>query len=178
MATGRTGRCLRPFLVLASVALAACGSSTSAPAAIARSTTSVNPAATTTTIGPGPGPATSTSSPHPTTTNASPTTGPPVDGTGVRGHVTAGPTCPVERADQPCPPRPVVGRVDALDGSGHVAGSASTDDAGAYVIALRPGDYTLRVGTGGQYPRCPDTPVTVPAGPPATADISCDTGIR
>ena len=30
-----------------------------------------------------------------------------VAGTGAFGYVTAGPTCPVERADQPCPPRPV-----------------------------------------------------------------------
>jgi hypothetical protein len=36
----------------------------------------------------------------------------------------------------------------------------------------------LRVITDGQFPRCPDTTVTVTAGPPATADIDGDTGIR
>jgi hypothetical protein len=45
-------------------------------------------------------------------------------------------------------------------------------------MALPVGDYTLRVDTGGTYPRCPDTPVTVSAGPPTAADIDCDTGIR
>ena len=102
----------------------------------------------------------------------------PVDGTGVRGRVTAGPTCPVERPDQPCPPKPVRGRVDALDSAGHTAANADTDDAGRYAISLPSGHYELRMVTDGPFPRCPDTPVTVTAGLPVTADIDCDTGIR
>jgi hypothetical protein len=114
---------------------------------------------------------------EPTTTTTTP---PPLrlDGSGARGLVTAGPTCPVERPDQPCPPNPVRGRVDAIDSAGPTAGTATTDDAGRYAIALAPGDYTLHVDADGQFPRCPDTHVTVAAGGPATVDISCDTGIR
>src|SRR5438477_11763732 len=41
-----------------------------------------------------------------------PSTGHPPAGV-VTGRVTAGPTCPVERIDHPCPPRPVVADVQA-----------------------------------------------------------------
>ena len=107
------------------------------------------------------------------------TTAPPAgSGPGVAGHVTAGPTCPVQRADQPCPPTPVSGVVEAVDASGQVVGRDGTDQAGAYAISLPPGRYTLEVRLQGTYPRCPDTPISVPAGSPVTVDIGCDTGIR
>ncbi|MGH7746595.1 MAG: carboxypeptidase-like regulatory domain-containing protein [Candidatus Dormibacteria bacterium] len=98
--------------------------------------------------------------------------------TGAYGHVTAGPTCPVERPDHPCPPRPVAARVDAQDGSGHTVATTTTDQAGAYSLRLPPGTYTLVVVTGSTSPRCQPTPVTVHPGGPTRADISCDTGIR
>lgn len=98
--------------------------------------------------------------------------------TGIRGAVTAGPTCPVERPDQPCPPAPVDGRVDAVDASGTTAASTTTDDAGRYELRVAPGDYTVRVDTGSHFPTCPDVAVTVTAGSLATADVDCDTGIR
>ena len=96
----------------------------------------------------------------------------------MHGRVTAGPTCPVERPDQPCPPSPVAGRVEAIDAAGHTAGNATTDADGRYAIALPPGAYTLRVATEAMFPMCPDTAVSVPSGPPVAADVDCDTGIR
>jgi hypothetical protein len=99
-------------------------------------------------------------------------------GTGAYGQVTAGPTCPVERADHPCPPRPVVAEVDARDASGRTVATTRTDQAGSYSLSLAPGTYTLVAVTGQTYPRCPPTPVTVGSGGPTRADISCDTGIR
>jgi hypothetical protein len=68
--------------------------------------------------------------------------------------------------------------VEAIDTRGGKAGSAVTDAAGAYTIPLAPGGYTLHVVTNGQFPRCPDSSVTVTSGAPVTADIHCDTGIR
>ena len=66
-----------------------------------------------------------------------------------------------------------------MDNGGATAGTAMTDADGRYAIGLPPGDYTLRVTTaGGTFPRCPDTPAAVTTGPPSTADINCDTGIR
>jgi hypothetical protein len=72
----------------------------------------------------------------------------------------------------------VHGQVDAIDAGGQTAGSATTDGLGRFAISAAPGGYTLRVVINGPFPRCPDTPVTVTAGDPVTADISCDTGIR
>jgi hypothetical protein len=68
--------------------------------------------------------------------------------------------------------------VDAIDVAGHTAASAPTDSVGRYAIGLEPGDYTLRVATVGMFPVCPETAVSVPAGPAVTVDIGCDTGIR
>lgn len=117
-----------------------------------------------------------------TTTATTPTTSEPVplplDASGVVGRVTAGPTCPVARSDQPCPPHPVVARVESVDPTGNVVGMTTTDDAGRYAIHLAPGDYTLHIGIDGPFPRCPESKVTVPPGPAVTVNIDCDTGIR
>jgi hypothetical protein len=112
-------------------------------------------------------------------TTSTSTTAPPADGAGVSGTVTAGPTCPVERPDQPCPPDPVAAAtIDAIDTAGHIAQRATTDSAGRYSISLRPGGYTLQVSLPEPFPVCPDTSVTVTAGSVVTGDILCDTGIR
>jgi len=115
---------------------------------------------------------------------------------GVTGRVTAGPTCPVERVDHPCPPQPVSATIKAQKTSrtfGRRCGSSSTikaqktsrtfartrsDANGDYSMRLAPGRYTLVVQTGSLFPRCPATAVTVPRNQVVTADISCDTGIR
>lgn len=95
----------------------------------------------------------------------------------VVGNVHAGPTCPVERPDQPCPDIPVRGTVSAWRDGRSVA-SATTDAGGNYSLSLPSGRYELRVDTGAQLPRC--EPVTVEGAGQAdlVADISCDTGIR
>jgi hypothetical protein len=72
----------------------------------------------------------------------------------------------------------VAGTVDVIDSAGHRQGSATTDSAGRYAIPLPEGAYILRVVTEGLFPACPETQVSVTAGPPAIADIDCDTGIR
>ncbi len=180
--------------VLSVVAVAACGSSGKGSVDTGGSTTSVTTSSVASSIGSAetgtatapaasivePGPATTaattiTSPPAPITTLGTPL---PAEGTGVRGRITAGPTCPVERPDQPCPPNPVHGRVDAVDATGRTVAGASTDDAGRYATSLPSGQYTLRVLTDGPFPRCPDTAVTVTEGSPVTSDIDCDTGIR
>jgi hypothetical protein len=92
--------------------------------------------------------------------------------------VSAGPTCPVERVDSPCPPRPLSAEIDARDASGHLAGSTHSGSDGQYRLALPPGTYTLAVASAGPFPRCPTPTATVVPGGLATVDISCDTGIR
>ena len=120
--------------------------------------------------------AASSATPAPAPTPTAPAITPA--GTGAYGYVSAGPTCPVERPDMPCPPRPVSARVDAQDGSGRTVASTHTDAAGRYSLGLAPGSYTLVVVTGTAFPRCPPTAVTVRSGAPTRADIGCDTGIR
>lgn len=122
-------------------------------------------------------PPSSSSTVRATTTTTTAPLNPPT-GSGAYGYVTAGPTCPVEQAGQPCPPRPVSAEVDARDAAGSTVRSTNSDSSGRYSLSLPVGDYTLVVVTPSGFPRCPDTPVTVRAGAPTRADISCDTGIR
>lgn len=92
------------------------------------------------------------------------------------GHVTSSPSCPVERADQPCPPRPVAGNVQALR-SGRIVASAATDASGRYELSLAPATYDLRVDVHGTFPRCPTRTVAARAGR-QVIDFDCESGIR
>ena len=100
------------------------------------------------------------------------------DPPGVFGVVLAGPTCPVETADDPCPPRPVDAAIDAHDAEGDVLASTRTDADGHYSLTLAPGSYTVVATTGAGLPICQPVTIIVTPGPPVHADISCDTGIR
>lgn len=126
---------------------------------------------------PGPSAAVSSPAPGPSPT-PSPTAPPALGGRGtIQGTVTAGPTCPVERVGQPCPPVPVVSRVEARLGGASVA-SSQTSATGAFSMAVPPGTYTVVVIGSGPFPRCPETPAVVAAGAVTTANVMCDTGIR
>ena len=105
------------------------------------------------------------------------------DATGVRGTVTAGPTCPVQRdpPDPACAERPVSGAVLVFtdpDGA-EVARTISGAD-GSFLVELAPGAYRLTaqpveglMGT----PEPMDVEV-VPGKPMTELQISYDTGIR
>lgn len=135
------------------------------------SSASVAPRSSTTSLA-----TTSTSQATTTTAGAPPLE--PSSGTGAYGYVTAGPSCPVERQGQPCPPQPISAEVDARNASGAEVGSDHSDSYGRYALNLAPGRYTLSVVSSSGWPRCPDTPVSVRGGTASRADISCDTGIR
>ena len=96
---------------------------------------------------------------------------------GIWGFITASPTCPVDRAGHPCPPRRVVATVVA-ERHGHAVASAQSNSAGEYAMGLRPGTYVIVVDTGAAFPRCPTKTVTVPNGQNVVVNITCDTGIR
>jgi len=97
----------------------------------------------------------------------------------VSGSVTAGPTCPVERVGQPCPPAPVHATVVATGAAGEPVAQATTEADGHYAFTVPPGRYTFSVeATGGFLPRCPTKSATVKLGPPEQVDFVCDTGIR
>jgi hypothetical protein len=112
---------------------------------------------------------------------SSPTSGPSAAlGTGVRGQVLAGPTCPVEQAGQsPCIRAVSGARIQALDSSNAVVATGISDAAGAYFLALKPGTYTIEPQpVEGLMGTARPVSVVVGAGPPARLDITYDTGIR
>jgi hypothetical protein len=104
------------------------------------------------------------------------TTGGPATGV-VAGRVTAGPTCPVERIDHPCPARPVVADVQAR-AAGRVVASTRSHADGTYRLELAGGTYTVVAVTQSMLPRCVAQTVTVTPNQTTRAAISCDTGIR
>lgn len=105
----------------------------------------------------------------------------PSSGSGVRGTVLLGPTCPVMRdpPDPACAEKPYATAIEV-----YRAGSKSpfvignSDTSGAFEFSLPPGAYTLSAKGGAMLPRCTETKVTVVPKSYATTSISCDTGIR
>jgi hypothetical protein len=109
--------------------------------------------------------------------------GDPVPGaTGVRGTVTAGPTCPVETipADPACAPRPVAGAVLVFtDADGREVKRVTSAQDGSFAIELPPGVYQVMAQSVEGLMGTP-APMEVEVGPgqPAELQVSYDTGIR
>ena len=99
-------------------------------------------------------------------------------GSGIRGTVLAGPTCPVERAGNPCPDKPIVADVRVVRADGSVAAATRSGTDGRYSVAVAPGRYTVQATSSSAFSGCRPVDVTVSQGAYATADVSCDTGIR
>ena len=97
---------------------------------------------------------------------------------GVEGLVTIGPTCPVERADSPCPDKSYQTQVIALSSGGAELVRAATDGEGRFVLALPPGDYRLTEVVSGTFPRPMVVAVHVVSGAWTIVHITLDSGIR
>jgi hypothetical protein len=98
------------------------------------------------------------------------------------GDVVAGPTCPVERAEDPCPPKAVPNReVEILGANNSVVATTTTDSKGHFSVALAPGAYTVTVpikqGLIGMR-QMSDVKANVITGQVTTVKIMLDTGIR
>jgi hypothetical protein len=104
-------------------------------------------------------------------------------GSGVAGRVSLGPQCPVERKDHPCPDEPAAGATvtvaEQVPGDPYAAGEVvahtTTGTDGRYRLAVAPGRYVVTADAGMS---CELVDARVVAGAYATADVSCDTGIR
>jgi hypothetical protein len=100
----------------------------------------------------------------------------------IQGTVTAGPTCPVETVENPCPPKLVAGReVDLQTQDGSTVATTTTDSAGHYRFTTNAGSYVVHVRiVQGQVGLRQLTAgdVTVVAGQTITLDIELETGIR
>jgi Carboxypeptidase regulatory-like domain len=100
----------------------------------------------------------------------------------ISGDVVAGPTCPVERITNPCPPAPVQNRqLSILTQSGTVVATTTTDDLGRFRVEVPPGSYVVRVqivpGRVGLRQITPGD-IAVRAGATSVIHILLDTGIR
>jgi hypothetical protein len=98
----------------------------------------------------------------------------------ITGDVTAGPTCPVQTAETPCPPKVVSGRtVQILDAQGAVVATTTTDVHGRFSVAVAPGTYSVVLPPlTGQPRQASPTHVTVAVGQTVHVQIMLDTGIR
>lgn len=97
---------------------------------------------------------------------------------GIEGQAVAGPTCPVERIDRPCPDRPYQATVTVSDRAGRFVTRFQTDADGRFRVPLAPGTYRLEPESPGILPRAAELTVTVREGQFTTVLIKYDTGIR
>ena len=101
------------------------------------------------------------------------------DGTsGIRGQALAGPQCPVEVQDSPCPPVPYEGIVVATDVDGGAEYTVETDADGRFELPLEPGTYEISIVSDSSPPFAKPQSVTVEPGSFAEVTVSVDTGIR
>ena len=103
---------------------------------------------------------------------------------GISGYIHIGPTCPVQK-DPPDPNCADKAFADAVvivrsASTGAVVKQLATDEQGAFIVSLAPGNYTVSAGprSGLQLPRCDLVNATVTANAFVSVDISCDSGIR
>jgi len=102
-------------------------------------------------------------------------------GPGAGGRVFAGPTCPVERPDDPsCAPRMVANAVLVVkDAAGAEVLRSTMDGSGLFRWSLKAGDYTLEAQPlEGLMGTPAPMPFTVADGALTWLDVSYDTGIR
>ena len=97
---------------------------------------------------------------------------------GVEGRVSAGPTCPVERADEPCADKPVETTLRLLRKDGSVAAAGKSSPDGAFRLAVAPGSYRLVADWPSRIGGCGPVEVTVEYGRFTYTKVSCVTGIR
>src|SRR5260370_25635706 len=106
---------------------------------------------------------------------------PPIpSGTGIQGVVQSGPSCPVERINSPCPPRPLPATVVVRDAAAHEVARTHSSADGHFKAQVAPGTYTvvgLNIGSS-MLPRPIPTTVTVTSGSYATVNVEYDSGIR
>ena len=102
----------------------------------------------------------------------------PASGQGIQGQALLGPTCPVVRAEDPCPDRPYQATIDVLSPDGAFVKEFTTAADGTFTVHLPPGDYILQGGGGKAFPRAPRLSVTVRAGAYTQVRLSFDSGIR
>jgi hypothetical protein len=101
--------------------------------------------------------------------------------TGIEGTVTLGPTCPVQRVDDPsCDDRPYSAEIHVNTNNGVWVTQFKADAQGKFKVELEPGTYTLDPQTpmDNILPRANSQDVTVVSGAFTIVNIQYDSGIR
>ena len=99
---------------------------------------------------------------------------------GVQGIVLVSPTCPVERLNSPCPPRPIAVTIVVDDSQGTEVARGQSGGDGRFKIDVRPGTYTLS-GLNVNHsplPRPIPKTITVAQGSYTNVTLEYDSGIR
>ncbi|MGZ4132264.1 MAG: carboxypeptidase-like regulatory domain-containing protein [Actinomycetota bacterium] len=99
-------------------------------------------------------------------------------GATLSGVVLAGPACPVERPESPCPPKPWSGTVRATGSDGSTYDTTAASDGRFAFTGLPDGSYTLVAVTSGGPPTGIPQQVDVPMRAQHTITLQVDTGIR
>jgi len=108
-----------------------------------------------------------TGSGAPVATPIQPPNVPPGSGTGIAGVVVVVGGCPVERAEPPCPERPLSVRLIITDAATNATVASVTSDAdGIFRVAVAPGRYVIRSAT-------PTGPL-VSRGVPVSVDVQAN----
>ena len=99
---------------------------------------------------------------------------------GVEGTVLFGPLCPVERADSPCPPKPISADITVSTPTGTTVTSWTSSANGTYRIGLGAGTYVLtaRAPGPGAFGVSKPVDVVVVLGRYTHVDLMVDSGIR
>jgi len=97
---------------------------------------------------------------------------------GIRGHASAGPQCPVEVQGSPCPDLPWQGTVIATDAESGEESTVTTDAEGRFEFSLDPGTYEVTIAPGSSPPSAETQTVVVEADSFTEIVIAVDTGIR
>jgi hypothetical protein len=109
-----------------------------------------------------------------------PAASPAPSGSGIQGVVQSGPSCPVERINSPCPPRPLAATIVVRDAAGREVARTHSAADGHFKVDVAPGTYTvvgLNIGSS-MLPRPIPTTVTVTSGTYTTITLEYDSGIR
>lgn len=101
-----------------------------------------------------------------------------VPSSGIVGQIFVGPTCPVERANSPCPERTYQGTIAILQPDRREVARVRADEHGRFQFALRPGRYILLPLSANVMPRGIEQNVSVEAGTYTTVRVEYDSGIR
>ena len=97
---------------------------------------------------------------------------------GIYGEAKIGPTCPVERVNEPCPDKPYQGHLAVRDSKGVVVTTTETRSDGKFLLMLPPGKYTLSLLSQKTMPSLTPVSTTVTKGSVARVNLLLDSGIR